>query len=354
MTWKFLRPVRGRARKVGLPPGTLPEVETEVGPTSIRLITYSPGELVERELSPEEIIGFPQGERVNWLDIVGHDRKALEACQQVFGLHPLLLEDIATPGQRPKLEDYGDHLFLVLSMLRGETDGEVEEEQVAFVLGPSWLISVQERPGDVFEPVRERIRLEKGRIRKEGPDYLLYALVDAVVDGYFLVLESLGERIEELEEVVLESPGPETAHRLHRLKRELLFVRKAVWPLREAIGGLLRPESPLVQEGTRHFLRDVYDHTIQVIDTVETFRDMVTGMLDIYLTSVSNRMNEVMKVLTVIATLFMPLTFIAGIYGMNFRYMPELSWRWGYFAALGLMVALALGMLFYFRRKHWL
>ncbi|HAF71444.1 MAG: Magnesium transport protein CorA [Acetothermia bacterium 64_32] len=354
MALRFLKPVRGRARKAGTPPGTLPEGLPEAGEVSIRLIAYSHEKLAERELPPEGIRGTRPQEGVLWLDIIGHDRRTLAACGEAFGLHPLLLEDIATPGQRPKLEDYGDFLFLVLSMLKVGQEDEVEEEQVSFVLGPSWLISVQEREGDVFEPVRERIRAGKGRIRGEGADYLLYSLVDAVVDGYFLVLESLGEGLEGLEEEVLGAPVPETAAGIHRLKRELLFVRKGVWPLRETIGGLLRLESPLISNDTRPFLRDVYDHTIQVIDTVETLRDMVTGLLDIYLTSVSNRMNEVMKVLTVIATLFMPLTFIAGIYGMNFQYMPELSWRWGYFGVLGLMALLALGMLVYFRRKRWL
>lgn len=222
------------------------------------------------------------------------------------------------------------------------------------ILGSDFVISFQEREGDVFNPIRERIRSGKGRIRKMGADYLAYALVDAIVDNYFIILEKLGEKIEDIEEELVTDPSPETLQAIHNLKREMIFLRKSVWPLREVVSGMERGESALLKETTGVYLRDVYDHTIQVIDTIETFRDMLSGMLDIYLSSVSNRMNEVMKVLTIIATIFIPLTFIAGIYGMNFQYIPELGWRWGYFAVLFVMVIIGIGMVTHFRKKKWL
>ena len=250
--------------------------------------------------------------------------------------HPLVLEDILNTDQRPKMEEYGDYLYIVLKMLHDKGKGnQIEAEQVSLVLGPNFVFSFQESGGDVFDQIRERLRTGKGRLRKMGADYLAYTLVDAIVDYYFVILEKLGERIELLEEELVAHPRTETLKEIHTLKREMIFLRKAVWPLREVISGLQRGESPLVQKTTGIYLRDVYDHTIQVIDTIETFRDMLSGVLDIYLSSVSNRLNPVMKVLTIIATVFMPLTFLAGVYGMNFKYMPELEWRWGYPVALG-------------------
>jgi magnesium transporter len=272
-----------------------------------------------------------------------------------FGIHPLIMEDILHTGQRPKGEDLGDYLFIVLKMIyHDEEKDEVIGEQLSLILGPNYVISFQEREGDVFNPIRERIRNAKGRIRKAGADYLAYVLVDAIVDHYFAILEELGGTIESLEEELVTNPRPETLQTIHTLKRELIFLRKSVWPLREVISGLEREESPLITEPTGIYLRDVYDHTIQVIDTIETYRDMVSGMLDIYLSSLSNRMNEVMKVLTMIATIFIPLTFIAGIYGMNFKFMPELEWHWGYPMALVVMLLIVGSMFIYFRRKKWL
>jgi magnesium transporter len=236
-----------------------------------------------------------------------------------------------------------------------DQSGEIEAEQVSLILGQNFLFSFQEgKKGDLFDPIRERIRNGKGRIRKMGADYLAYALIDAVVDHYFIILEKLGERIEVLEEALVAQPTTRTLHEIHNLKREMIFLRKAIWPLREVINSLARGESSLIQESTRVYLRDVYDHTIQVIDTIETFRDMVSGMLDIYLSSVSNRLNSVMKVLTIIATVFMPLTFLAGVYGMNFKHMPELEWRWGYPVIWAVMIAIGVFMLIYFRKKKWL
>jgi magnesium transporter len=253
------------------------------------------------------------------------------------------------------MEDLEEYLFGVLKMLYyDEKEDEVRAEQVSFVLGTNSVITFQERQGDVFKPVRERIRKDKGLVRKRGADYLTYALIDAVVDHYFLILERFGETLEEIEGKVVTAPTPETLQTIHSMKREMIFLRKSVWPLREVISALERGESALIKKKTHIYLRDVYDHTIQVIDTVESFRDMVSGMLDTYLSSISNRMNEVMKVLTIFASIFIPLTFIAGIYGMNFQYMPELVWRGGYFIILSIMGAVGISMLAYFRRKKWL
>jgi magnesium transporter len=265
------------------------------------------------------------------------------------------LEDILHTGQRPKFEDFEKYIFIVFKMLYFDENGDdILEEQISIILGSNYVISFQEKEGDVFNPVRERIRAGRFQIKKRKIDYLAYALIDAVVDNYFLILEKIGEKIEDLEEELLDNPTPETLQTIHHLKRKLISLRKSVWPLREVIGGLERGESALFHKSTSIYLKDVYDHTIQVIDTIETFRDMVSGMLDMYLSNLSNKMNEVMKVLTIIATIFIPLTFIAGIYGMNFEFMPELKWHWGYFLIWGLMIVVGIAMVFYFRRKKWL
>jgi magnesium transporter len=280
-----------------------------------------------------------------------HRADILEAVGAQADLHPLVIEDIHNTYQRPKVEDYEQYLYIVLKMISwDEAANEIRGEQVSLVLGKNFVLSFKEDPGDIFDPIRTSLREGKGRIRKQGPDYLAYALLDQVVDHYFIVLENLGEKIEDLEEELVTNPDAATLQTIHHLKRELIFLRKSVWPLREAISSLERWESPLLQPDTLVYLRDVYDHNIQVIDTIETFRDM----LDIYLSSVSNRMNEVMKVLTIIATIFIPLTFIAGIYGMNFTNMPELGWPMGYFMIWGLMIVIFIGMLIFFKRKGWL
>jgi len=323
----------------------------------LSVISYDQVNLQEKEINKvEEISSFRNNPSVTWLNIDGvHQIETLEQVGKHFGLHPLVLEDIASTGQRPKMEDFGDYIFVVLRMLRfDEKENETKTEQISLLLGSDFVISFQEKEGDVFDSIRERIRNNKGRIRKMGADYLAYALIDAIVDNYFMILEKLGETIEEIEEKLVTKPTSETLHTLHDLKREMVFLRKSVWPLREVINRLERSESSLINKSTHVYLRDVYDHTIQVIDAVETFRDMLSGMLDIYLSSVSNRMNEVMKVLTIIATIFIPLTFIAGIYGMNFRYMPELEQAWSYPAILILMLIIAIVMLIHFRRKKWL
>jgi magnesium transporter len=347
-----------RSRKAGLPPGTLVHIgERKVEKAKISLIDYDETQFQERQVKTiEECFPFKDTPTVTWINIDGiHEVDIIEKLGTHFGLHPLLLEDILNTEQRPKMEDYGDYIFVVLKMLyRGEGRNEIEAEQVSLILGSNFVISFQEREGDVFDPVRDRIRKNKGRIRKAGADYLTYALLDAIIDNYFIILESIGENIEDTEQRLAANPTPETLQLIHALKKEMIFLRKSIWPLREVVSGLERCESSLIDESTGAYLRDVYDHTIQVIDTVESFRDMVSGMLDIYLSSISNKMNEVMKVLTIFASIFIPLTFIAGVYGMNFAFMPELTWRWSYPAILIVMALAGISMLVYFRRKRWL
>jgi magnesium transporter len=347
-----------RTKKAGLPPGSLVYVgEWKVESIRITLLDYDEKQFEEKQVgNVEECFPFRKTPTVTWINIDGiHDVEIIGRVGKAFDLHPLLLEDILNTGQRPKFEDYQDCAFLVLKMLSyNDEDQAVETEQVSLVLGPHFVISFQERVGDVFEPVRDRIRNAKGRIRKMGADYLAYALLDAIVDSYFGILERIGDRIEGLEEALVSNPDQRTLHQIHTLKREMITLRRSIWPLRELINGIERSESDLIAESTGVYLRDVYDHTIQIIDTNESFRDMVSGMLDIYLSSISNRMNAVMKVLTIIATIFIPLTFVAGIYGMNFDHMPELKWRWAYPAVWGVMLATAAVMLAYFRRRKWL
>ena len=351
-------PLKRRSAKAGLAPGTLVHIgEKRTEKVRIRIMDYDETRFAEKEVKTiEECFPFKETPTVTWINIDGiHNLEIIEKIGNHFGLHPLLLEDIANTEQRPKMENYGEYIFIVLKMIyRRQDSGETQGEQVSLIFGPNFVISFQEREGDVFDIVRDRIRQAKGRIRKGGPDYLAYALLDAIVDNYFMVLEGAGERIEDTEEQLTADPSPRTLQGIRSLKKEMIFLRKSVWPLRELVSGLERCESPLIHKTTGAYLRDVYDHTIQIIDTVESYRDVISGMLDIYLSSISNKMNEVMKVLTIFASIFIPLTFVAGVYGMNFKFMPELSWPWGYFAILGVMALMGLSMLYYFRREKWL
>ena len=351
---KFFKRV---SKKTGLPPGAVVHIgDKRIEKAKIDIIDYDEAQFQEKTAKKaEECFPFKDTETVTWINISGiHDVEIIKKIGKEFKLHPLVLEDIVNTGQRPKYEDFDDYIFVVLKMLYyDDKSDEIKTEQMSLIVGSNFVISFQEIEGDVFHPIRERIRNSKGRIRKAGADYLAYALLDAVVDGYFIILEKIRERIEGIEEELVKNPTPETLKIIHDLKREMIFLRKSVWPLREVISVLERGESSIIHEKTQIYLRDVYDHTIQVIDTIETFRDMVSGMLDIYLSSISNRMNQVMKVLTMIATIFIPLTFIAGIYGMNFKYMPELEWKSGYFIALGLMFVIGLSMFVHFKRKKW-
>ena len=353
-----MRLTKKRSEKAGLPPGTLVHIgERKTEKVRIRILDYDEAQFEEKEAKTiEECLPFRDTPTVTWINIEGiHQVEIIEKLGSHFGLHPLLLEDILNTEQRPKMEDYANYIFVVLKMLySGENKDGIEAEQVSLILGSNFVISLQEREGDVFDPVRDRIRKSKGRIRKTGSDYLAYALLDAIVDNYFLILENVGEKIEETEEQLATNPNPETLQLIHALKKEMIFLRKSIWPLREMVSGLERCESSLIHESTGAYLRDVYDHTIQIIDTVESYRDMISGMVDIYLSSISNKMNAVMKVLTIFASIFIPLTFVAGIYGMNFEFMPELGWHWGYFALLGFMAFVGVSLMVYFKRKRWL
>jgi magnesium transporter len=323
----------------------------------ITLIDYNEKELQEREISAiEECFSFKDKPSVTWINIDGiHDVSIIEKIGQGFNLHPLILEDILNTEQRPKMVDFGDYLFIILKMLYNEPEeDEIKAEHISLILGSNFVISFQETEGDVFDNVRERIRNAKGRVRKMGPDYLAYALIDAIVDHYFVILEELGEEIEVMEDELIKDPCPKNLQLVHYLKSNTIFLRKSVWPLREVVSGLERSGSALIKKPTLVFLRNLYDHTIQVIDTIETYRDIISSMVDIYLSSLNYRLNEVMKVLTVIATIFMPLTFITGIYGMNFKYLPELNWRWGYLWFWSFIVIVALLMILHFRRRKWL
>ncbi len=357
-TAKKPRLLKRQSKPAGLPPGTLIYVgERKVETVRITYIDYDEQNFAEKQVSNiEDCFAFKTTPTVTWINIDGlHDVQIIEKLGRKFELHPLVLEDILHTGQRPKLEDFEKYIFIVFTMLTCTGDNQtVETEQVSIVLGPNFVISFQEKLGDVFDQIRDRIRNAKGRIRKMGPDYLAYSLIDAIVDGYFIILEKLGEKVEFLEEQLVTEPTEQTLQQIHRLKREMIVLRKSVWPLREVISSLQRTESSLIKDSTGIYLRDVYDHTIQIMDTIESFRDIISGMVDLYLSSISNRMNAVMKVLTIIATLFIPLTFIAGVYGMNFKYMPELGWRWGYVAVLLVMTVVAVVMLIYFRKKKWL
>jgi magnesium transporter len=348
-----------RSEKAGLPPGTLVHVgEPGTEEPKISVMVYDTMRLEEEYVDTAgEAFPLQETPAVTWINVDGiHDVGIVEELGARLGLHPLVLEDILNPDQRPKMEDLGDYLYVVLKMVDWDDQrGEITMEQMSVLVGANYVVSLQERPGgDVLDPIRERIRAAKGTIRGEGPDYLAYSILDGVVDGYFGVLEGLGEKVEDLEAELVFSPLPETLQELHVLKREMIYMRKAVWPLREVVAALERGGSSLIKESTVPYLRDVYDHTIQVMDAVETVRDILSGMLDIYLSSISNRMNEVMKVLTIFASIFIPLTFIAGVYGMNFQYMPELAWRWGYPVVWLLMLGVGVALLWYFRRKRWL
>lgn len=354
----MLRLIKGRAKKIGLPPGTLVHMgEKTTGKVRITIIDYTESTFEKKEVNTiEECFPFKDTPSITWINIDGvHQLDIIQKIGKHFDLHQLLLEDIVNTEQRPKMEDFDKHIFIVLKMLGyDDINHQISTEQLSLILGENFVISFQEKEGDIFNGVRERIRNGKGRIRKMGSDYLAYALIDSVVDHHFVVIEKIGDKIAEIEEELETDPTMETVKAIHHLKREMIFLRKSVWPLREVVNNLERGESKLIKKVTLRYIRDVYDHTIQIIDTIETFRDMLSGMLDLYLSSISNRMNEVMKVLTIIATIFIPLTFIAGVYGMNFVYMPELQLQMGYPVAIISMLTIAIIMLFYFKRKNWL
>jgi len=359
----------GRRMRVNLrfrrrtPPGTTPgtvKTDPEAERPVIRVISFGPDDLKEEETEDLDALSGLVGKRpVTWVDVQGlGDAKTIRRLGEIFHLHPLALEDVVNTHQRAKVEDYDEHLFVVVRML---TEGEqLDTEQMSLFVGPNFVLTFQERAGDRLGPVRRRLRQGKGRIRQLGADYLAYALLDAVVDAYFPVLEQYGEALDALDAQISTRPSPDTVIQVHQMRSDLLLLRRAIWPFRDGIGELLRDSSPLISEETRFYLRDCYDHTLQIIDLVETCREMCSDLRDYYLSAVSNRMGEVMKVLTIMATIFIPLSFIAGVYGMNFDThvsawnMPELRWPLGYPLALGLMAAVAGAQLWYFWRRGWL
>ncbi len=368
---RMTAPYRG---KRGFPPGTLTHVGTIYEKTiRVRQTSFDSAGADSRDLERwQDLLPLHNDRAVAWIEINGiHDVKAVEEIGRHFSIHPLVLEDILNTTQRPKFEEFDEYLFLVAkvpfvqaaadpdagfhkTLLRTNHRVEVGFEQVSLLFGKDWVISLTERDQALFDPIRERILTGKGRLRGQGADYLAYALLDVIVDQFFVVLEELGDAIEFLDEELVRRPGPTLLRQIHAFKRQLMYLHKTVWPVREIIGAFERCGSRFCSPATGPYLRDAYDHIIQAIDTVETYRDLISGMLDIYLSSISYRLNEVMKVLTIISTLFIPLTFIAGVYGMNFEYMPELRWRYGYYGVWSIMILVTLGMLRYFRRKKWL
>lgn len=347
-----------KSRKIGLPPGTLVHVgEMRTEEPQITMIDYDEARLQEKAVERvEEVFPFRDTPTVTWINVAGlHRVDVVEKLGKHFGLHPLVMEDIVNAEQRPKMEDFGSYIFIVCRVPHhdGVEDG-IELEQISIVLGAGFVLTFLEAERGLFDPVRERLRSAGSRVRRSGSDFLAYALLDVMVDSYFRVMEILEEEIEEAEDALVAGPSTETLSAIHKLKRKLALLGKAVWPAREVVMNLERGESPLIKDSTRIYLRDVYDHMLRIIEGMESYRESITGMLDIYLSSVSNRMNEIMMFLTVIGTIFIPLTFITGIYGMNFRYMPELAWRWGYPAVLAVMLGIGVAMLAYFRKRRWI
>jgi magnesium transporter len=346
----------------GSPPGTLVIDEDSTTP-NIFLIDFNADNAVGVQLAtPEECTPYLDSHSVSWVDVQGlGSEEILQRLGKVFSLHPLVLEDVVNVPQRPKVEEYTDQQVIIAQMVSLKPDAKgFVSEQVSFILGKNYLLTVQEEPEfDTFEPVRQRIHHNRGSIRQQGADYLVYALLDTVIDGFFPVLENYGERLEELEQEVIDQPNQKTLDKIHKIKRELLLLRRAIWPQRDAINSLIRDGSELISPQINIYLRDCYDHAVQIIDMVETYRELASNLMDVYLSSVSNRMNEVMKVLTVISTIFIPLTFVVGIYGMNFDTdlpgnMPELKIPYGYAYCWIIMIAIATSLLIYFWRRGWL
>lgn len=348
--------------KPGSLPGTL-SIQPDATPPDIILIDYNQTHATRKQLAtPEECLPYLDTDSVSWVDVQGlGSENILQRLGHVFKLHPLLLEDVVNVPQRPKVEEYEDQLVIITRMVLPKESGfGFYSEQVSFVLGQHYLLTVQEEPEhDCFEQVRTRIHNNKGTLRKHGADYLAYTLIDAIIDGFFPVLEDYGEHIEDLEEEVVTNPTKQTLEKIYRVRRELLTLRRAIWPQRDAINILIRDDSEIISDHVRVYLRDCYDHAVQVLDMVETYRELASGLMDVYLSAVSNKMNEIMKLLTVISSIFIPLTFIAGVYGMNFNTekspwnMPELNWYWGYPLCWATMIAIAAGLIYFFWRRGW-
>lgn len=356
---KQLTPKRKKkaASKIGMPPGSIVYLgEKKVDKVTIKVTEYDEAGAETYEIkSVEEIDPFTDTPQVTWISVCGlHETDFLKQVGEKFKIHPLVLEDILNVDTRPKIEITDDYLFIVMKLVLFNPDQKIlETEQVSFILGRSFLFSFSERTDEIFNPIKDRITSQLGKIRKRGSDYLLYALMDIVVDHYFLALEKIDERIESLDDEVIKNPERSQIESIYNLRNLLLIIRKSIWPLREIVNQLIKDESDLLDESIEPYLRDLYDHTIHITETIEQQREVTNGLMEIYLSMMSNKMNEVMKVLTVIATIFIPLTFIVGIYGMNFPNMPEMNWPWAYFAVWGVMIAMVVGMVIYFRKKNW-
>ncbi len=351
------RIVKSRLKTIGLPPGSLVHIGDKKRDTAvITLIEYGEDTFRQNNISSKNLSEINQSEgKALWLNIEGlNETEVLAEIGGKFGLHPLVMEDILNTDQRPKIEFNQDYMYISAKMLSYDRKlGEFDIEQISLVLGKNFVISFCEKDTDIFAPVIKRLSLSAGRIRKLGTDYLMYCLLDIIVDNYFTVLEDFSEEIEVAEDELIVQSTSKTLKTIHKLKRQVLFLHKAVWPLRDVLSSLERGESELINESTNIFIRDLYDHVVQAMDTTETIRDILSSMLDIYLSSTSNRMNEIMKVLTIISTVFMPLSFIVGIYGMNIRYMPELGWPYMYPVLWLVMIVIGASMLYYFRKKKW-
>jgi magnesium transporter len=356
---KLRKLFRPKKKPAGLPPGTAIYTGDKVSKDKVvvNLIDYKGQMVNEKEIQdPSECAIYSQKDTISWIDVEGiHDPKIVQQISESISLHPLVIEDILNVDQRAKMDEYDGYIYLVLKMFHmNKKSDEIIPEQVSIILSKNYVVTFQEGvEGDTFHEIRTRIRSNKGVINNMTSDYLVYSLIDSIIDSYFTILEVFGDRIEKLEEELVNNPQKKTLTEIYRIKREMLYIRKSVWPLREAISRLERGESELITRNTHLYLRDVYDHTINVLDTIETYRDMLSGMIDIYLSSISNRLNETMKYLALISTIFIPMTFIASIYGMNFELMPELKWAHGYWFALGLMAAIGLSFYIYFKKKRW-
>lgn len=347
-----------RKKKTGLPPGSLVYLGEHSGaPVKIKVFSYGPNQFEEKDLGGiDECFAYKDKAEISWINLDGiHDVEKVAKLCAYFSIHPLVVEDILNSNQRPKKAVYDDYVFVVFKMLYRNRRVALQAEQVSLVFGRNFVISFQEESEhDVFDVVRERLRKGVGPLRKNGTDYLAYSLIDTVVDHYFVVLEDLGEKLETLEAEILRSPSEHTVHETQKIKKDMMILRRSVWPLRELVGSLGRESSALIQSSTLIYFRDIYDHLIEIVDIVEMYREIVGNLFEIYLSSLNNKINYVMKVLAIVTTIFMPLTFISSIYGMNFEHMPELKWVYGYPIVLFVMLILALGMVHLFRRKNWL
>lgn len=352
---RFLKKTHAAA---GQAPGEMIFVgERKMEKPTIKIIDYDETDLAEKDIQAiHEATSHKNTDTVTWININGvHDKQLIESVGKSFDLHALVLDDIVNTGRRPSMDDYDNYLFFTLKMMRyDETENKIISEQLSMVLGRSFLITFQERQGDVFEPIRERIRRQKGRIRKVGVDYLAYALLDIITENYIIIIERLGEQIEDLENEILENPTREILSRINDYKREMNYLRKTVRPVREFMQQLSRIDSDLIHEQNIPFIKDLLDLSTQAVEVIDTYREMLSDYLEIYNTGVNNRLNEIMKVLTIFSAVFIPLTFIAGIYGTNFENVPELSFKYSYFIFWGILVVIAISMLRFFKRKKWL